>query len=173
MYEDRIGVTLRAAGELTPRIRTDLWAEYVYSPFATAPDEVSSEPPPRHGRVGTVEVLVLEPPSRMRFHVDPGDHVLEGSFGFQTGAWLGVGTDGASFSVRLRAGSAGEVVLFERILDPVEQEIDRPLQPLRVEFTTEAPADLILRIDPVPSDDPPATRTRRRDWTCWSGLSIR
>jgi hypothetical protein len=134
--------------------------------FPTSPEAVESRLPPRHALVAGQDVLVLAPPSEIRFPVAPGARRLRGRFGLLSDDPRRTRIGSATFRVTLHAPGRDETTLYERSLDPLRSVGDRGLQPLDLRFDVEATAELLLRADPGPRAG------SATDSTAWAALLV-
>lgn len=134
--------------------------------FLNAPISYEALNPPNEDAIDKRAIMVMHAPSQMVFEVPAGITMIQGGFGFVTGAYTNGGrTNGANFGVYWNDGGK-TVVLFERYLDPVTQFGDRGLQHFSVRVP-KATGFITLRIDPGTNGD------YAFDWTGWNGIEFK
>ena len=115
-------------------------------------------------------VLALHAPASLAFRLHGGERSLAFDFGFREGAYRNGGnTDGARYRAVLRRPGQPEVVLFERLLQPLAQPTDQGNQhtELTLPAAIAAGAELVLAIDPGPFG------SGAWDWTYLANLRIK
>ena len=116
------------------------------------------------------DVVALHAPAGLTFRLHGGERAVAFDFGFRAGAYRdGGNTDGAGYRVTLRRPDQPEVVVFERLLQPVSQPADQGKQ--HADFLLpggiEAGTELMLSIGPGPAGSP------AWDWTYLANLQIK
>ena len=111
------------------------------------------------------KALLLHAPGTIEFHVPTGAARFAGSYGLRVGAYSGGGhTAGVEFGVDAIWPNGRVVTLWKRYLDPVERDMDQGLQHFDVAVPDGAPAMLVLRTGPGPTND------TRWAWSYVTGL---
>ena len=119
---------------------------------------------------GALAVLALHAPASLAFRLHGGERSVGFDFGFRAGAYRDGGkTDGAGFRVILRRTGLPDVIVFERLLQPVGRPTDQGNQhaDLLLPADIEAGAELTLTIDPGPYGSP------AWDWTYVANLQLK
>ncbi|HRI80888.1 MAG TPA: hypothetical protein PLF88_00475 [Opitutaceae bacterium] len=134
--------------------------------FSEAPISYEALNPPNEDIIDQRAVMIMHAPSQMTFEVPAGATMLQGDFGFVTGAYtMGGRTNGAIFTVYWTDG-AERIVLHERHLNPVANLNDRGLQ----HFSSKLPkgtGHVTMRIDPGEHGE------YAFDWTGWTGIEFK
>jgi hypothetical protein len=115
-----------------------------------------------------VPIQVCMPEGELVFDLPAGAREVHGWFGMLPAAHRFGDTDGVLFTVELDLGAErGSLVLFERALDPAQEETDRGFQEFRLELPADACGTLLLRTSNEPG------KNELADGSFWSGLEIR
>jgi hypothetical protein len=134
--------------------------------FLATPISYEALNPPNEDAIDKRTVMIMHAPSHMVFEVPAGATMVEGSFGFVTGAYQQGGrTNGAQFVVYWSDGS-DRMILHERYLDPLNRLNDRGLQ----HFSARLPkgsGHVTFRIDPGEYGE------FAFDWTGWTGIQFK
>jgi len=136
-----------------------LHPESAHAPYGASRDVID-------GRIQ----LFLHAPSDITYRLSAGSSALHGGFGIRPPAYASDNagpTDGAEFVVRWQPDAQDSIVLFRRLLRPLENQDDRGEQAFHV--TVPGPHQgglLILEINPGPADN------NASDWTYWSNLTL-
>ena len=128
---------------------------------------LSMEPPKHFWNTGAEEkkVLLAHPRSRLVFKLPKGSFHFRAGYGMVKGSYTGKGmSDGVTFRISLRKGSAPPKILYERRLEPKTRAEDRGLQKLNLSIACETEAALILETLPGPTDS--------WDWSFWTEMSL-
>ena len=97
------------------------------------------------------------PTTRLRFHLPAGIHTLHTRVGIINAAFAGdfapgdVPTDGVAIELQAREGGLEPRVLYQRLLDPVQNSDDRDAQLIEVTFTLSEATDIDLYFGPGPN----------------------
>lgn len=108
-------------------------------------------------------------PSRLLYELPAEACVLRGGMGFRPGAFAADNrgpTDGAEFRVDLITEAGGRQNLYRRLLQPVQNPVDRSIVP----FHLDLPPGKQRRIELV--IDPGSGGSAASDWTFWSDLTL-
>jgi hypothetical protein len=142
----------------------------LYSSFSAVPHTVVSPTPPAINIISEndKEVITIQAPSEMRFHITPGRHAFSCKFGVLKKAYSGTNpTDGIEFSASLTTkDSKQESLIFKRFLNPVQVEDDKNVQKWVSVFTMRIPYTLVLRTNPGPAND------NAHDYGFWQSVTI-
>ncbi|MGP1609144.1 MAG: hypothetical protein ACTS5G_00455, partial [Burkholderiales bacterium] len=114
------------------------------------------EPPDAAIRVfDGLPVRMVDPPGRLVFALDGDERLLSVGFGMDPKAYLEGESDGASFFVDLQSPGGGPQHLFQRNLNPRDEQADRGLQLAEIPLPPSIPpgSTLILRTGPGPHGD--------------------
>jgi hypothetical protein len=164
LFQSEITVRI-SENEITPHSIGE--AKMLYPGFSIAPYAISSttEIKSENGQ----DVLMVHAPGEMRFRVASGSHKLSCGFGILTGAYDTSKnphpTDGVEFSVSLLENTQ-EMVLFKRLLQPLQVAGDRRTQRCESVFSVITPGDLVLRTHPGPAN------STASDWSFWHSVKI-
>jgi hypothetical protein len=143
LFQSSFQLRIERAPEIRPRRPPGAPQDFAFSMFSSHPTQAVVAPYARSSLSDGHEVLLVGTPSELRFALEPGDHVLEATFGILIDDASGY--DGASFSVTLEDG---ERTLFEKTLEPLASRADLDLQSLRLEFHVDRETQLSLRTSP-------------------------
>jgi hypothetical protein len=117
---------------------------------------------------GTLEYYA-HAPATLVYRPAHGAKILRGEFGFYDGAHAATNqspTDGAEFTVRWRPADGPETVLFQRQLNPRENQADRGRQGFEAALPADLKGELEFVINPGPSGNSAS------DWTYWRDLRL-
>ena len=132
--------------------------------FHSYPINYEAPVPPSETQIDGRAAIGMHAPSTIEFAVPGRATTASGAFGFVADAYSGNGhTDGATFRV-LWTDRQQRVELYRRHLDPRSVPGDRGLQDFHVDLQRFAGGQLLLQVDPGPSND--------WDWTAWTGITI-
>lgn len=145
-----------------------LYASTQFPGFNRVPDIVTADVTYLETEVSR-PVLALHAPAALLFRLHGGERSVAFDFGFREGAYRhGGNTDGAAFRLALRRPGQPDVVVFERLLQPVRQVADEGLQHVNAPLPDGllAGTGLVVEITPGPNQSPDW------DWTWLSSLQI-
>jgi hypothetical protein len=110
------------------------------------------------------EVLMVQAPAEVRFGVQPGSGSVTGKYGILPGAYAV--TDGVTFAISYEPESGDSQTLFERTLDPHNNDQDKGLLDLDVAYEAAQAGEIVLR-----TFSPPA-KGAGCEWSCWTRIDV-
>lgn len=120
-------------------------------------------------RVDSTLEYYAHAPATLVYRPAGGARILRGEFGFYDGAHAATNqspTDGAEFTVRWSPAEGGEIILFQRQLNPRENQADRGRQAFEAALPADLNGELEFVINPGPAGNSAS------DWTYWRDLRL-
>ena len=135
--------------------------------FKTYPIAHDAQNPLSEAVIEGRDVAIMHAPSLMTFDLPKGAKLVTGRFGFMPGAYTKGGrTNGADFVIYWSNG-AERVNLYQRFLDPFNNNNDRGLHEFEADLSGVSGGRIYLQIKPGPYDD------FSWDWTGWTDVEIK
>ena len=120
-------------------------------------------------QIGTLPVLNAHATSELAYHVPPGLHRITARYGIHDAAYANPAgrTDGVEFAVVIADAGKQERVLYDRLLDPVNNAGDRETQSLEITLP-EPPqgGEILFRTLPGPHNN------NSYDWAYWAAIEL-
>jgi hypothetical protein len=138
-----------------------------YPSFQVLPDEVYSSTMVEVVECEGREVLMVHPDGEMRIAIPSGGRHLSAHFGILPRAYQTGTTDGVRFIVEHHPTDGPCQVLFDRYLDPRQNQGDRGLQSLAVALPDGCSGNLLFKTGNLPG------KNLEWDWSFWADIQVK